>query len=379
MSNTVKLAQELIRRPSVTPEDAGCQDMMIERLEALDFEIERLRFKDVDNFWARRGSQSPLFVFAGHTDVVPPGPLDEWSDPPFEAKIVDGNLYGRGAADMKGSLAAMITATESFVKRHPEHPGSLGFLITSDEEGPSINGTRKVMEWLKDRDETIDYCLVGEPSSTKNFGDIIKNGRRGSLGAVLTVKGVQGHVAYPERADNPIHNVAPVLADLVSQSWDSGNEFFPPTTFQISNINAGTGANNVIPGGCEIVFNFRFSTEVTHEELKRRTIEILKKHKLRYSIAWQFNGPPFITSEGPLLKAIMNAIFENIGLKPMFSTTGGTSDGRFIAPTGAHVVEFGPLNDSIHKVNEWVSAVDLELLHEIYETTLEKIFGLDSN
>jgi succinyl-diaminopimelate desuccinylase len=376
MSKTIELAQQLIQRKSVTPEDAGCQDMMIARLEALGFAVERLRFEEVDNFWARKGTAKPLFVFAGHTDVVPTGPEDRWTYPPFEARIVEGVLHGRGAADMKGSLAAMITATEAFIEKNSTFPGSIGFLITSDEEGPSINGTRKVMEWLAEKGEVLDYCLVGEPSSGRIFGDTIKNGRRGSLGGVLTIKGIQGHVAYPQRADNPIHNVAPALAEWVAQEWDAGNNFFPATSFQISNINAGTGANNVIPGDCEIVFNFRFSTEVTHEELRRRTHEILDRHELKYDLAWQLNGPPFLTSGGPLIEAMVNAACDHTNRAPDLSTSGGTSDGRFIAPTGTHVVEFGPINTTIHKVDEQVCAEDLDTLHSIYLSLLERLFGI---
>lgn len=374
MSKTVEFAQELIRRRSITPEDAGCQDLMIERLVALGFEITRLRFEEVDNFWARRGTEKPLFVFSGHTDVVPTGREEKWQYPPFDGKIIDGVLHGRGAADMKGSLAAMITSTEEFVRKHPDHPGSIAFLITSDEEGPSVNGTRKVMEWLTEREIALDYCLVGEPSSAGQFGDTIKNGRRGSLGGILTIHGILGHVAYPERADNPIHNVAPALAEWVAQSWDKGNDFFPATSFQISNINAGTGANNVIPGECEIVFNFRFSTEVSHEELKRRTHEILDKHELNYDLNWHLSGPPFLTPGGPLIEASVAAVAKHCDITPELSTTGGTSDGRFIAPTGTHVVEFGPINKTIHKVDEHVSVADLETLHSVYLSVLEALF-----
>lgn len=374
MSKTVELAQELIRRPSVTPEDAGCQELMIKRLEALGFEITRLPFEEVDNFWARRGTDKPLFVFAGHTDVVPTGKVEKWEHPPFEGKIIDGVLHGRGSADMKGSLAAMITSVEDFIAQNPDHPGSIAFLITSDEEGPSVNGTRKVMEWLTEKGIALDYCLVGEPSSAGEFGDTIKNGRRGSLGGILTIHGILGHVAYPDRADNPIHRVAPALAEWVAQSWDQGNDFFPATSFQISNINAGTGANNVIPGECEIVFNFRFSTEVTHEELKRRTHEILDKHNLNYDLAWHLSGPPFLTPGGPLVEACVAAVEKHCPLRPELSTSGGTSDGRFIAPTGTHVVEFGPINKTIHKVDEHVSVADLETLHSVYLSVLEALF-----
>ncbi len=378
-ARTLDYAQELIRRASVTPDDAGCQDWMADKLRALGFACESLPFEEVDNLWARRGDAAPLLVFAGHTDVVPPGDETDWSQPPFEPRIHDnGMLLGRGAADMKGSLAAMLAAVEAFVEAHPEHAGSIGFLITSDEEGPSVNGTGKVVETLQARNETIDYCLVGEPSSTDAVGDVIKNGRRGSLGARLVVNGVQGHVAYPHKADNPVHRAAPALAELVATEWDRGNDFFPPTSFQISNIHAGDGTTNVIPGRCEVLFNFRFSTEVTEAELRERTEAILDRHGLDYSIEWKLSGQPFLTDRGQLVEATRAAVQSVTGRTPELLTTGGTSDGRFIAPTGAQVVELGPLNATIHKVNEQVAAADLETLAEIYYGVLERLLMDDS-
>ena len=374
-SDTLALAKDLISRRSVTPEDAGCQELMITRLAALGFTIERLRFDDVDNFWARRGDSAPLYAFAGHTDVVPTGPEDQWQHPPFEPTIKDGMLYGRGAADMKGSLAAMLTACERFVAAHPNHSGSIGFLITSDEEGPSINGTVKVVEHLEARGEKMDGCLVGEPSSTDVAGDVIKNGRRGSLGCVLTVHGVQGHVAYPHLADNPIHAVAPALTELSAESWDNGNEFFPATSFQISNINGGTGATNVIPGEVDIVFNFRYSTETTHEQLQQRAEKILDKHKVKYTANWNLSGLPFLTPSGALVDAACVAVKAVQGIDTELSTAGGTSDGRFIAPTGAQVVELGPTNATIHKIDECVAAEDLDKLSSMYEKILEELLG----
>jgi len=346
---------------------------MIQRLQAIGFEVERLRFDDVDNFWAVRGNQGPILAFAGHTDVVPTGPETNWSNPPFEPKIVDGMLLGRGAADMKGSLASMIVACENFVAKHPHHKGRIAFLITSDEEGPSINGTVKVVEWLEARGIKMQWCIVGEPSSTKVVGDVIKNGRRGSLGGILTVKGVQGHVAYPHLADNPIHKLAPALAELTAEHWDNGNEFFPATSFQISNINGGTGATNVIPGSVEVIFNFRFSTEVTAEILRERTEEIFNRHGLRYELQWTLSGQPFLTPRGELVDAVVAAVKTETGIDTELSTSGGTSDGRFIAPTGAQVVELGPINATIHKVNECISAADLETLTRIYERALKSL------
>lgn len=370
LSPTLELATQLIAQPSVTPDDCDCQNMMIERLSAIGFEVERLRFGEVDNFWARRGNQGPVLAFAGHTDVVPTGPVDNWEYPPFEPVIQDGMLCGRGAADMKGSLAAMVTACERFVAEHPDHKGSIAFLITSDEEGPSINGTVKVVEHLEARGEKMDWCVVGEPSSTNRVGDVVKNGRRGSLGAKLIVKGIQGHVAYPHLARNPIHQVAPALDALASAHWDNGNEFFPPTSFQISNINGGTGATNVIPGHVDVVFNFRFSTENTADSLKEKTHKILDDHGLEYQIEWTLYGEPFLTGRGDLVQAVISAIRTEANVEPELSTSGGTSDGRFIAPTGAQVVELGPCNATIHKLNERIKADDLDILTKVYEQIL---------
>ncbi len=372
-SPTLALAKDLISRRSVTPKDAGCQHVMIARLEALGFKIERLRFDDVDNFWARRGDSAPLYAFAGHTDVVPTGPEANWKYAPFEPVVENGMLYGRGAADMKGSLAAMITAVERFVAQHPDHNGSIAFLITSDEEGPSINGTVKIVKHLEVRGEKIDGCLVGEPSSTRIAGDVIKNGRRGSLGGVLTVHGVQGHVAYPHLAENPIHAAAPALAELSVAEWDNGNEFFPATSFQISNINGGTGATNVIPSEVDIVFNFRYSTETTHEKLQQRVEEILHKHNVKYTLKWNLSGHPFLTPSGALVEAVCVAVKAVQGIDTELSTAGGTSDGRFIAPTGAQVVELGPVNATIHKIDECVAVEDLEKLSLMYERILEEL------
>lgn len=377
-SATVQLACDLIARPSVTPLDEGCQDMMIARLEAIGFRVDRLRYEDVDNFWAERGDSGPLMAFAGHTDVVPTGPASQWRFPPFEPTIEAGMLYGRGAADMKGSLAAMVTACEEFVEKHPNHTGRIGFLITSDEEGPAINGTVKVVEWLQSQNKHIDCCLVGEPSSTDQVGDVIKNGRRGSLGARLTIKGIQGHVAYPHLADNPIHALAPALTELAAEIWDGGNEFFPATSFQVSNINGGTGATNVIPGEVELLCNFRFSTEVTEDQLRERTEAILLKHGLKYQVHWNLSGQPFLTSQGELVDAIVGAIADIEGRCTELSTAGGTSDGRFIAPTGSQVVELGPVNATIHKVDECVKVEDLDKLHRIYVRTLERLLLADS-
>lgn len=372
---TLQLAADLIRCKSVTPEDDGCQDLMIQRLQKIGFKIEKLRFGEVDNFWAIRGTEGPILAFAGHTDVVPTGPEANWNNPPFAPKIIDGMLHGRGAADMKGSLAAMVVACENFIEKNPDHKGRIAFLITSDEEGPSINGTVKVVEWLEQRNTKMTWCIVGEPSSTNKVGDVIKNGRRGSLGAVLTVKGIQGHVAYPHLADNPIHKLAPALAELASIHWDNGNEFFPATSFQVSNINGGTGATNVIPGHVTVVFNFRFSTEVTDKILRERTEALFKKHQLNYEIEWTLSGQPFLTPRGDLVNATVAAIKEVTGIDTELSTSGGTSDGRFIAPTGAQVVELGPINATIHKVNEHISADDLNQLTKIYELTLKKLLG----
>jgi succinyl-diaminopimelate desuccinylase len=373
LTPTLQLATDLIRCRSVTPEDDGCQEMMIKRLEAIGFTTERLRFGEVDNFWAIRGSEGPILAFAGHTDVVPTGPEANWNNPPFEPRIIDGMLHGRGAADMKGSLASMVIACENFIAKHPDHQGRIAFLITSDEEGPSVNGTVKVVEWLEANNTKMTWCIVGEPSSTKVVGDVIKNGRRGSLGGILKVKGIQGHVAYPHLADNPIHKLAPALAELAAAHWDNGNEFFPATSFQVSNINGGTGATNVIPGEVEVVFNFRFSTELTEQILRERTESILNKHQLTYELQWILSGQPFLTPRGDLVNAVVDAIKTETGLDTELSTSGGTSDGRFIAPTGAQVVELGPINATIHKVNECISADDLNKLTAIYERTLENL------
>ena len=373
MSDTLDLAIDLISRTSVTPEDAGCQEAMMQRLAALGFRNEPMRFADVDNFWARRGDTGPVLCFAGHTDVVPAGPRGKWQSDPFAPTIRDGMLYGRGAADMKGSLAAMVTATERFVARHPDHRGSIAYLITSDEEGPSINGTVKVVETLEARNEKIDWCLVGEPSSNHVLGDVVKNGRRGSLGAVLSVRGRQGHVAYPHLARNPVHEVAPALAELAATVWDNGNEFFPQTTFQVSNIHAGTGATNVIPGECEVLFNFRYSTETTHESLRERVQAVLDRHGLDYTIEWTLSGLPFLTPRGELVDAARQAIKLVAGIETELSTAGGTSDGRFIAPTGAQVLELGPLNATIHQVDECVAVDDLDRLSAMYEKVLEHL------
>ena len=372
-SRTISLAIELIRRASVTPDDKGCQELMINLLEPLGFKVERLRFGEVDNFWLRKGTDAPVVAFAGHTDVVPTGPEDKWDNPPFEPAIIDGMLHGRGAADMKGSLAAMVTACEDFLADHSNHKGSIAFLITSDEEGPAKNGTVKVIEHLEARNEKIDWCLVGEPSSTDLVGDIVKNGRRGSMHGLLTIRGIQGHVAYPHLAKNPVHEVALAIADLTGEEWDQGNDFFPPTSFQIWQIHAGTGANNVIPGECQINFNFRFSPEVTDLSLQQRVREILDSHNLDYGVEWQVSGQPFLTRPGKLVAACQVAIMAETGINTQLSTSGGTSDGRFIAPTGAQVVELGPVNATIHKVNECVKAEDLDTLHRIYKGILAEL------
>ncbi|MEB3767477.1 succinyl-diaminopimelate desuccinylase [Acinetobacter sp. MD2] len=369
-SDTLALSLELLRQPSITPIDHNCQTMMADRLAKIGFNIETMRFEDVDNLWARRGTQEPVFCFAGHTDVVPTGNLDAWDTAPFVPEIRDGKLYGRGSADMKTALAAMVVATERFVAKHPNHKGSIAYLITSDEEGPAKNGTVKVIETLENRQEKIQWCLVGEPSSTHRLGDIVKNGRRGSLNAVLTVQGKQGHVAYPHLANNPIHQAAPALAELANTVWDNGNEYFPATSFQISNINSGTGATNIIPGTLEVVFNFRFSTEVTADELKARVNEILQRHGLSFAIDWNLSGLPFLTPVGELVYATQKAIQQVCNIETELSTSGGTSDGRFIAPTGAQVIELGVLNATIHQVNEHVNVDDLEPLAEIYEQIL---------
>jgi len=375
MSATLELAKSLISRASVTPDDNGCQALMIERLEKIGFTIYPLKFGDVDNFWAVHGNNGPIFSFAGHTDVVPAGDDDAWESNPFEPTIKNGMLYGRGAADMKGSLASMVVATENFIEKNPNHNGIIAFLITSDEEGVAINGTAKVMDFLKDNNQKIDFCLVGEPSSTAILGDVIKNGRRGSLNACLRVKGKQGHIAYPLLADNPIHLVTPALNQLCDEQWDNGNDYFPATSFQISNIHSGDKVTNVIPGEVEVMFNFRYSTETTKEELQKRVNDILDSHKLNYFVEWSHSGYPFLTPKGDLVSACVDAIEKIKTIKPELSTSGGTSDGRFIAQEGTQVVELGPNNSTIHQVNESVSVQDLEDLSKIYSQVLTNILG----
>ena len=375
MNQTLELTKALINRNSVTPEDAGCQKLLCSRLEPLGFNVEHMRFEEVDNIWLRKGTSAPLLCFAGHTDVVPTGPIEEWNSDPFSAEIRDGMLYGRGAADMKASIAAFTIATERFVADYPDHKGSIAYLITSDEEGPSINGTVKVIEALEARNEKIDWCLVGEPSSTNTLGDVVKNGRRGSINGYITIRGQQGHVAYPHLADNPVHLATPMLAELTAMQWDAGNDFFPPTTFQISNINSGTGATNVIPGHLEMICNFRFSTEVTEAELRAGVEALLDKHKLDYDVRWVLSGNPFLTAEGELVAAASESILEVTGSPTELSTSGGTSDGRFIAPTGAQVLELGPRNATIHQVNECVEVDDLQPLEEIYYRILKKLLA----
>jgi len=377
MTKTLDLTKALIALPSITPDDKGCQQLLVDILEPAGFKAEKLRFgegKDaVDNIWLRKGTEAPLFCFAGHTDVVPTGPVENWASNPFEATERDGKLYGRGTADMKGSIAAFTVACTQFVKDYPDHKGSIAYLITSDEEGPAHNGTVKVIETLEARNEKIDWCLVGEPSSTNKVGDVIKNGRRGSLGCTLKVIGKQGHVAYPHLANNPIHLTAPMLAELTKMQWDEGNDFFPPTTFQVSNLNAGTGVTNVIPGTLEMVFNFRFSTEITPKEIQERVEAMLKKHELNYDINWALSGMPFLTAEGSLVESAVAAIKTVAGNDTELSTSGGTSDGRFIAPTGAQVLELGPTNATIHQVNECVGVDELDTLEDIYFHLLENL------
>ncbi len=375
MSKTLDLTCDLVARPSVTPEDHGCQALMASRLEAVGFRIETLQFGSVTNLWARRGDAGPLLCFAGHTDVVPTGPLEEWRSNPFAPVIRDGVLYGRGAADMKSGLAAMVTATEEFVAAHPGHRGSIAFLITSDEEGPSVDGTKRVVEVLRDRQEKIDWCVVGEPSSDKAVGDTIKIGRRGSLSGRLTVHGVQGHVAYPQLAENPVHTLAPALAELTARVWDAGDEFFQPTTFQISNLNAGTGAPNVIPGELKARFNLRYSPVQTVEVLKKTVEGILTRHGVRYTLEWYVSGEPFYTPPGDLSAAAVEAARAITGAAPKLSTGGGTSDGRFIAPLGAQVIELGVTNATIHKVNECVRIEEVDLLHRMYRGVLERLLA----
>ncbi|HCW88858.1 MAG TPA: succinyl-diaminopimelate desuccinylase [Marinobacter sp.] len=374
LSPTIELAMDLIRRRSVTPDDAGCQELMMSRLKPLGFAGESMRFGDTDNLWARKGSRGPVLAFAGHTDVVPTGPEQNWSVKPFEPTIREGYLYGRGAADMKGSLAAFVTACERFVATHPEHRGSIALLITSDEEGPARDGTVRVIDALEARNEKMDWCLVGEPSSTHQVGDTIKNGRRGSLHGYLTVKGTQGHVAYPHLAENAVHAVAPALDALAREFWDNGNDYFPPTTFQITRVEAGTGSN-IIPGECLVHFNFRYCTENTAESLEERVVAILDRFGLNYDLQWHLSGRPFLTDKGALVSAAESAIRAVTGRSTELSTAGGTSDGRFIAPTGAQVVELGPVNATIHKVDECVKAEDLDTLSEIYEQILVELLG----
>ncbi|MCE0494477.1 succinyl-diaminopimelate desuccinylase [Vibrio salinus] len=374
-SPVLALAKDLISRKSITPEDADCQKVMIERLNALGFKIEVMVFEDTTNLWARKGSEAPLFTFAGHTDVVPAGNEEMWHTSPFEPTIIDGHLHGRGAADMKGSLACMIIAVERFLEKNPDHKGSISFLITSDEEGPFINGTTRVVDTLRERNEIIDMCIVGEPSSTNHVGDVVKNGRRGSLTGDLVVKGVQGHVAYPHLARNPIHEALRAIAELTETKWDNGNDFFPPTSFQIPNVQAGTGAPNVVPGEFYVQFNFRFSTELTADEIKSRVHSTLDAHGLDYELSWVLNGLPFLTDKGPLLDAVVDSVTQINHQTPELLTTGGTSDGRFIAQMGSQVIELGPVNATIHKVNECVSITDLEKLTDMYEKIMENLLA----
>jgi succinyl-diaminopimelate desuccinylase len=367
------LASDLISCASVTPLDAGCQAILSEQLTSAGFSIEDMRFDEIDNFWAAHGKGAPLLVFAGHTDVVPPGPLESWSSPPFTPTVKDGLLYGRGAADMKGNLASMAMAAMEFVKQHPDHKGTVALLVTGDEEAAAENGTVKVVEKLRERGEKITWCVVGEPSSANVLGDTIKNGRRGSLTGYLNVHGVQGHVAYPERALNPIHNFSSALSELCSIEWDKGNEFFPPTSFQVSNIRSGTGAENVIPGSLEAVFNFRFSTESRPDSLRMAVEELLRKHNVQFDLTWRLSGQPFLTYAGKLLEAARGSVKKIIGIEPQLSTSGGTSDGRFIAQPGTEVIELGPLNATIHKVDESISTQDLASLYFVYLDMMESL------
>ncbi len=374
MSNTIELAQALIGIDSITPNDKGCQLLMTEYLKQSNFKITDLKFEEVDNFWAEHGAGSPVFMFAGHTDVVPVGDADKWNLDPFSATIKNGLLHGRGAADMKGSLAAMLSATERFVTDYPDHKGTIGYLITSDEEGPAINGTVKVCEHLNTIGQNVDYCLVGEPSATNVLGDVIKNGRRGSLNGTLRIIGKQGHIAYPHLANNPIHLAIPALDELCNELWDGGNDYFPATSFQISNIHSGTGVTNVIPGEIEVVFNFRYSTQSTHKSLQTRVCSILDKHQFEYKIDWNHSGFPFLTPKGELVSGCVDAIKKVTGVDAQLSTSGGTSDGRFIAPLlNAQVVELGPLNATIHQIDECVSTKDLDDLSDIYYHILKNI------
>ena len=369
-NSTLELAKALIARRSLTPDDAGCQDILIERLEKLGFKIERMRFGDVDNFWARRGTAAPVICFAGHTDVVPTGPVEKWGSEPFTPTIRDGMLYGRGSADMKTSIAAFVTSIEEFVAAHPGHSGSIALLVTSDEEGVAVDGTEKVVLALQARNELIDYCIVGEPTCATRLGDTLKNGRRGSLSGTLVVKGIQCHIAYPHLGKNPIHLAAPAIAELANTAWDQGNEYFPPTTWQISNIQGGTGATNVVPGTVEILFNFRFSTASTVDGLKAKVHAILDKHGLDYDLEWALSGKPYLTPKGSLVDAVAQAIKDTTGVEAELSTSGGTSDGRFIADICPQVLEIGPLNATIHKIDECVAVSDIEPLKEIYRRTL---------
>lgn len=373
MTATLELAKQLISIPSITPDDLGCQKIIAKRLSDIGFDIEHLRFGEVDNLWARLGTTSPLFVFAGHTDVVPTGPVEQWSNDPFTPSISNDVMTARGSADMKSSIAAMICACEQLLRNKKDINGSIAFLITSDEEGPAVNGTVKVIEHLKNNNKKIDWCLVGEPSSTKTVGDVIKNGRRGSISGDLTIHGVQGHIAYPHLAKNPIHLFAGALQDLCNEVWDTGNQYFPPTSFQVSNIHAGTGASNVIPGDLHVQFNLRFSTAINEQEIKKRTQEILNKHQLTYTLDWSLSGLPFLTSAGKLVEAARQAIKSICGIDTELSTAGGTSDGRFIAPTGAQVIELGPVNESIHKIDENINIKDLDKLTEIYHDILKRL------
>ena len=373
MTATLDLAKQLISIPSVTPDDMGCQKIIADRLSKIGFKIENLRYGEVDNLWARYGTQSPLFVFAGHTDVVPTGPVEKWRNDPFTPTIVDDVMTARGTADMKSSIAAMVCACENLLQDKEEIAGSIAFLITSDEEGPATDGTVKVVEHLLNNNEKIDWCLVGEPSSTNTLGDVIKNGRRGSIGGNLTIHGVQGHIAYPHLAKNPIHLFADAMQALCNEVWDNGNDFFPPTSFQISNINSGTGATNVIPGDLNVQFNLRFSTEITDLAIRSRIEDILDEHQLDYTLDWSLSGQPFLTPGGRLVEAAKQAIQSVCDIEAELSTAGGTSDGRFIAPTGAQVVELGPVNDSIHKIDENINITELERLTEIYTDILQRL------
>ena len=373
MSNTLKLTTELVNRKTLTPDDNGCQKLIAERLNKNGFSAKHLRFDDVDNLWITHGNSGPLFVFAGHTDTVPVGPIEKWNTDPFKAEIKEGYLYGRGAADMKSGIAAMVTAAERYVQKNPNHNGTIALLITSDEEGPSINGTRRVIDYLNEKKIKIDWCILGEPSSDQQLADVMRIGRRGSLNGVLKINGVQGHVAYPEKAKNPIHEAAEFLNELTSIEWDQGNDSFPPTSFQISNINAGTGADNVTPDALNILFNFRFSTETSQNELEEKVESTLKKYNLDYNLEWKLSGAPFLTDSGSLIDAATTAIKEIVGIDTTHSTGGGTSDGRFIAPTGAETIELGVVNETIHKINECVKVDDLDTLSNIYEKILEKL------